>query len=328
MRNPKIFHHNDVLEITTRCTCGLPFTAAPFILTILEGILARAQELYPVTISHYTFMANHFHMVLVVKDPQDVSGFLYYFKCRTAHCINKLLGRRGSLWDARYDSPVILDADKLTERLVYHYTNPQRAHLVDSIEQYPHLTTWNLLDEPYTAHSKECEVVTAERLSPILAHRTLKPRQIRFYQQQVEDAVWCTAQLLVEPSAAYEALGCGEEDIKAHLTALKQRVSQEEEELSYERKRKGKKVRGAYRLIHDRMDTNYRPQKRGRKMICLGSTRKARAAYIATFKSCVEYCRQVYKKWKKGDFIDYPIYAFAPSKPVTTVPIVQFASSG
>ena len=294
MRNRKIYHHKDVREIHSHCVSGLPFSAAPFIRSVLEGLLARAQELYPVTISHYTFLPNQFHMILVVKDPQDVSGFLYYFKCRTAHCINKLLGRRGPLWDARYNSPVILDADMLTERLVSHYTSPQRSHLINSITQYPHMTTWGLLDDALSVHTKECDVVSRKKIPTLPAKSSFKPHEIRLYLEQIKDAVWCKSQLHIDPSAAYKVLGCGADDITTQLQALKKQVFQEEDILMEQRKKMQISIRGAHRLVHDRLTMNYPPEVRERRAICLGSDKKMTAQYITAYRHYVEQCRRAY----------------------------------
>ncbi|MDD2942363.1 MAG: transposase, partial [bacterium] len=129
-RNPKMFIHDAVYELCFRIEEGLPMTAAPFMKRIIKGYLAAAQSRHPVTICHYIVMANHIHMLVMIKNPEDLSRFVLYFKRESAHAINTLLGRRNrTVWAERYDSPVLLDAGKVIERIVYFYANPAQAGL-------------------------------------------------------------------------------------------------------------------------------------------------------------------------------------------------------
>jgi len=105
----KYFVHGDVLLITSRTEEGLPFPPNDMINLFITGILARAQELYPVRLCHYVFMSNHFHILIKVEDPLDVPRFVGYLKGEMAHLANKLLGRkRKTIFNREYDSPKLL----------------------------------------------------------------------------------------------------------------------------------------------------------------------------------------------------------------------------
>ena len=71
-RNPKLFLNQQTYELCFRTEEGLPFVAAPYMKRLLLGYLAAAQTLYPITICHCVFMANHVHLIIVVD-------FLYWY---------------------------------------------------------------------------------------------------------------------------------------------------------------------------------------------------------------------------------------------------------
>ena len=105
---------------------------------LLENVLARAQTMYPVVIVKYVIMPNHIHIIIVVRDPQDVPRFIEYLKRESAHVVNGLLGRRKhTVWCDGYDHPVILDPETAIERLTYLALNPVSASLIENENNYP-----------------------------------------------------------------------------------------------------------------------------------------------------------------------------------------------
>ena len=141
--NGKLFIHNTLVEICFRLEDSLYFTSTPYMKEIFISCLATAQTMYKLQICHFVLMANHLHMLVVVEDTTSVSNVVGYLKKETAHAINRLLGRkRHTVWNADYDSPTILDYDTAISRIVYLYTNPQKANLVDKIEHYPNCNSW------------------------------------------------------------------------------------------------------------------------------------------------------------------------------------------
>jgi REP element-mobilizing transposase RayT len=153
----KLYERGIVLEICTRIRRGLPLTADATAQKIIRGLLAKAQRLYKITICHIIFMGNHFHMIIVVHDPEAVSSFMEYFKGQSSRVLNIIFDGEGENWAERYDSPRILDAETLEKRMAYLYCNPQRANLVDRIDHYPSFSSWDLLKtgvicSPFNGH--------------------------------------------------------------------------------------------------------------------------------------------------------------------------------
>src|SRR6185436_3855037 len=113
---------------------------------LLEDVLCRAKSMYDVEVVCFKFMSNHFHLVITVTCPESIDNFIQYIKRESAHIVNRLVGRRKrTVWCAGYDSPIVLDQQKLLEIIAYIYTNAQESNQVERIEEYPGLSSWEML---------------------------------------------------------------------------------------------------------------------------------------------------------------------------------------
>jgi len=70
----KYHPHGSVLFCTFCLEEGLLLLSNPLCIAIIKSCLARAQVLYPVKICHLMTEATHVHLILVVDNPDDVSG--------------------------------------------------------------------------------------------------------------------------------------------------------------------------------------------------------------------------------------------------------------
>ena len=126
----QVFISNKPYFITSRTQEGLPLVCSTPMNMIIQGVVAKAQELYPVRLCHYKFMANHFHIIFVALDPTNASSFVGYIKTELAHAINHMLGReKRTIWDAGFDSPELLDAETTISKIAYIYANAAKANL-------------------------------------------------------------------------------------------------------------------------------------------------------------------------------------------------------
>jgi REP element-mobilizing transposase RayT len=304
----KLIETGTVLEICTRIRKGLPFTADPTAQTIIRGLLARAQRLNNITISHVVFMANHFHMIVVVQKPEDVSGFMNYFKGQSSKILNIIFGRGGENWAERYDSPRILDAETLEKRLVYLYCNPQQANLVETIDHYPNFSTWDLLVSGSTSR------ITDETRYPIETYLALPETRRACYPIMPE--IDANETLSIDTAAALEVFGIVDpQDVADFHSRVIDTVRAKEKQLIRQRQEQGTRVIGKQALIGANPLKEHTPKKRQPRMICLGSCRKQRAAFIAWFKHYDDLCKEVYQQWKLGLKALFPAIGFPPRNP-------------
>ena len=166
---PRILLPDYPVLITTRIQEGLPLIASPWMKLALAVIFAKAQEQFGVTLCHYIVMANHLHLILVVKCADSIAVFMNYIKTESAHIVNAKLGRRQrSVWCKGYDALPILTLENTIDRIAYLYANPSRADLVNNIDEYPNLSSWSMFTEgrsvkkvPYVRRCKMKECATA-----------------------------------------------------------------------------------------------------------------------------------------------------------------------
>jgi REP element-mobilizing transposase RayT len=89
-------------------------------------------------------MPDHAHLVLSPLRRQDgwcwsLPEIMHTIKGSSACAINKLLGRRGAVWQQESFDHVLRSNESLDEKIEYICNNPVRAGLVPAPDQYPWL---------------------------------------------------------------------------------------------------------------------------------------------------------------------------------------------
>jgi REP element-mobilizing transposase RayT len=116
----------------------------------------RLMEKYIVPVADilsYCLLKNHFHLLVKVKDSDDVKRFskAYSNLCNAyAKSINKRYGRTGSLFQARFKRIKISDENYLKQLIVYINLNPVYHGFVDNIYKYQYSSLLILLSEKKT----------------------------------------------------------------------------------------------------------------------------------------------------------------------------------
>jgi REP element-mobilizing transposase RayT len=303
-RLPKIVVHGTALFITTSVEEGLllPVTAAMH--TILRSILARAQTLHPVRICHFLVEATHVHMLAIVDNPDDIKGFMERFKTESAHAINSLLGRKKrTVWCEGYDSPVLLTAEDVIRKLVYLYTNPAKDNLTSSISDYPGLSSWIMWRDG--KHSFE---------APQLRRRDVTLSGTLRYDAVSPEGTSHT--FTIYPDAWMECFGIPESERDGINRTILQKIGETERSYQHERHQANRRILGKERMLRQRLDLSYIPQRSGRKMWCICSDVALRKRFIAWAKALTVLAREIYHRWKHGDLsAKFPLGLYPPSFP-------------
>jgi REP element-mobilizing transposase RayT len=319
----KYYPHDAALFITSRTEEGLPFVASYLLNFIIEGILARATSMYDITLCHYLFMANHFHMLAVVKNPERVDDFIGYVKAETAHAINRLLGRRQkTVWQAGYDSVIQLTAEDTMNKIQYLYNNAAKANLVESINDYPGLSSWKAFKSG--SHSKECKRVSRNSITPLPAPAVSIAEQLRL-KESYKRRSGKKYILKLEPNAWMdcfpETRGIKAEVLNAELF---ERIETQDTAYSAIRKKDGRRVIGATALRRASMLVEYTPKTYGSKKVFSCADPDLRASFREHYKHLCALAREAYLAWKQGDFsFKIPPGMLAPRVPalVSALPI-------
>lgn len=293
MSFPRTLIHGTLVELCFSTEEGLPLVATAYMEAIIYSVLARAQSLYPVTICHFVVMSNHFHMLIVVDYIEDVPAFVCYVKRELAHAINKLRGRkRRTVWIGEYDCPVILDEETARKRIAYIYSNPVNAGLVESIDEYPNVSSWN-------AFLKGGEEKCVNRIPRTCFFKLAKENLT--IEEQHEIARKLTSQgleecsLKIEPDAWMKCFNVlKDKDPHEVNTKIISQIRRNEEKIKEER---SVSVIGAEQLKHEPINKSYESERKGKHMFCI-------SIYAVLRKAFIDYIRSMFKKETKNSKVD------------------------
>jgi REP element-mobilizing transposase RayT len=90
-------------------------------------------------------MPDHVHLILKPNDDVALSRITCRIKSSSAQFVNRLDGRRGSLWQKEVFDHILRSDESLREKIAYVCNNPVRAGLVERWEDYPWI--WSSFDE-------------------------------------------------------------------------------------------------------------------------------------------------------------------------------------
>lgn len=130
---------DSLVEVTSRTLEGRMFlTPSRELNTIIQGSLVCAASAYNLEIHAYAFLSNHFHLLVTARDARQLAAFMGHFKARVAREINRLRGRRDTLWGRRYSAIVVSHEEAAqVARLRYILSQGCKEGLVARPEEWP-----------------------------------------------------------------------------------------------------------------------------------------------------------------------------------------------
>ena len=314
--NRKYYTNGSVHFISTRTETGLPLIPTFLVNHIIWGILASARDRYDVRICHFLFMANHFHLLAVVGNPQHLSDFVGYVKGEIAHAVNRLLGRKKrTIWEEGYDSPRLLTAADVLRYINYIYANPAKANLEKDIDRYPGVSSWTMfLEDDFCRKHQRVERFAI----PKLASPALSIGEQKRIVSRLQSLGGDTHEFQLEPWAWLNSFP---ETQNAEIGELKSRIIGDlravelEEELK--RREHNKQVIGATALRRQSMLLEHTPKKHAPRMVCISSDHDLRKAFLSLYRELCSIARRTYEAWKRGELSKrMPPGLFAPHVPI------------
>jgi REP element-mobilizing transposase RayT len=105
--------------------------------------LALAVQRAKVELAFALAMTNHYHAG--IHDPEgNFPIFTEHFHGLLARCLNSRLGRFENFWSSEPTSVVQLtEIDDVLDKMVYTFTNPIAADLVDRVDEWPGVSTFH-----------------------------------------------------------------------------------------------------------------------------------------------------------------------------------------
>ena len=314
-RQYKYHPHGSVLYVTSSIEEGHLLLCNPLCRILLESCLAAALFYHPVDLCHFIVESTHIHMIFVVKNPEDVPGFLGYFKRESAHMLNRILGRnKRTIWCEGYDSPIVLTPLRALVAIAYIYSNPAKDNLTESIKEYEGFSSWRM----FTTGNHTEKYKGLHR--PHFEHLPVWKQNYQGYRAEAErvlsESTECYT-LTLSPNAWLDSFGITSPlDQKKWNDRILTRINALETRAAKIRKRIGRKVIGVERLRNQRFNLLHRPVRSGKRTWCLSEKRSIREKFISFLKDLTFKARKVYQQWKLGDFsVPFPPGLHAPNMP-------------
>ena len=128
-----------LVEVTCRTIQGR-FLLKPSeeLKSIIIGVLARAQRLFPVDLHAFVFLSNHYHLLLSVENALQMARFMNYLNSNLAREAGRLHGWKEKFWGRRYHAIVVSEEEAAQmDRLEYLLAHGCKEGLVARSREWP-----------------------------------------------------------------------------------------------------------------------------------------------------------------------------------------------
>ena len=300
-----------MVHITHRVVEGLPFVARLFMNLLILGIVARAQYLYPVRLSHFLFMANHPHL-LISGTLNQVSSFMNYLDGELAKILKRLCPRKYQttvFGNLRFKEERLYTAEDVLRKIVYIYANPSAAGLVNQIEDYPGLSSWNMF---YTGgHSVDAAWVPPRYVKSV-RRKLKKNHDIELYKD-LKSKAQSTHRLTIAPYA-WKNFFVESQDWSDEYIFEQVRDRLKACEVEHFQKRDGQCL-GAAKLKSACIWSNFLPKKKGTTPFLSCYDPELRKELIASYREFCAACREAWLRFKSGEHnVEFPPGCIIPPR--------------
>lgn len=100
------------------------------------SLLSEATHHIPIKIFGYCLMPNHFHLIIMPLQGDDLSHWMQWIMTCHVRRHHTYYGSSGHVWQGRFKSFIIQEDDHLLTVLRYVEGNPVRANIVSSVKDW------------------------------------------------------------------------------------------------------------------------------------------------------------------------------------------------
>ena len=128
-----------LVEVTTRTLQGrFLLKPSPRLNSIVLGTLGRAQRRYDMRIHAFTFLSNHYHLLLSALSAHQLAAFMGYFNGNLAKEVARLHQWKDKVWSRRYQAILVSsESSAQIQRLRYILAHGAKEGLVASPRDWP-----------------------------------------------------------------------------------------------------------------------------------------------------------------------------------------------
>ena len=138
-------------HITLRCNNRQFLITKKTSRDLILAIIHKAKKKFSFKLYGICLMSNHLHLLLKPSIADDLPKLMHWFAWYSAMSLNRLIGRCGHFWEARYFSTPIFQDDhhRILNTLRYIHANPKSAGIRKSFfDQYTNFGYYQrLLDD-------------------------------------------------------------------------------------------------------------------------------------------------------------------------------------
>jgi REP element-mobilizing transposase RayT len=125
------------IHVTTRTRAGCPSLRRDPARRALERAFAAGNERFGFRLIHYSIQPNHVHLIVEAEDSRALSRGMQGLLVRIARALNRLWGRRGSVFADRYHARILRTPREVRNALAYVVLNAQKHGIrVQGIDPY------------------------------------------------------------------------------------------------------------------------------------------------------------------------------------------------
>jgi REP element-mobilizing transposase RayT len=125
------------VHANARVRAGLPSLRCDAARRALERAFAAGRERFGFRLIHYSIQTNHVHFVVEATDARALSRGMQGLLVRVARALNRLWGRRGSVFADRYHARILRTPREVRNALAYVVLNAQKHGIrVQGIDPY------------------------------------------------------------------------------------------------------------------------------------------------------------------------------------------------
>lgn len=313
-------------EITMRVRRGLPFVQNETINLLLLSSMAQACFVSGVRVSHFLWMTNHLHVLIVAKDPESLTKFYGVLsKVVTDHFKRLLNIPRLRLWEGRVSVIRILDPDTAVKRIAYFYANPANDFLVSTISEYPGLSSYQkflkLKDETSVGilDMESVPWIRPKYIVPIKTNRLnlLEDRQI---VRHLTGVSYYVNKFIIAPNDWMKPFGITDAEAPAWNSKIVASLKQNEREAAENAKKEQKKIVGAKALRRGRIFADHIPKKDGKRIFFIGRDLEV---HVRRLKKLNVQCAELFWKYARhGIPTLWPPGVFPPRPPICACALV------
>ena len=292
-----------LVSITNRTIQGrYLLRPGPSLNDLFLGILGRTQRRHEMAIAAVSVLSNHFDLLLIVDDAQEVADFMRDLQSKTAREVNRLTDWKGPVFEHRYEMTVVTDEEPAqVERLKYVLANGAEENLVERVCQWPGVHSAEALMQgtPLEGHWIDRTREHAARNRK----EELSREEFVFAESVVLSPIPCWAHL---PADLY----------RERIKAL---VEEVDEEAALVRRRSGAKVLGVKAILA--LDPQARPTSVARSPAPLvhAATKAARKMFYEIYAEFVSAFRAAAAALRQGRRdVSFPVGSFPPRLPFVT----------